>query len=135
MFDSRQYEFADMTAFMGNRDVTGFRGIKYTTKQEKEAFFAKGNEAHSIQRGNKSIEGEIYLSQSELEALTANGEDLLDLQLNITITYGNPSKGDMIVVDVIYGVEFTEEAKEMKQGDKFMEVTLPFIALKKEKKI
>jgi hypothetical protein len=25
---------------------------------------------------------------------------------------------------------FTEDAKEMKQGDKFMEVTLPFIALR-----
>ncbi len=67
--------------------------------------------------------------------MTADGEDLLDLQLNIVVTYGNPSKGDMIVTDVLYGVEFTEETKEMKQGDKFMEVTLPFIALKKEKKV
>lgn len=41
----------------------------------------------------------------------------------------------MIVTEIIYGVEFTEEPKEMKQGDKFMEITLPFVALKKEKKI
>lgn len=93
MFDSRQYEFADLTVFMGNRDVTGLRGLKYTTKQEKEPFYAKGNQPHSIQRGNRSIEGEISLSQSELEALTANGEDLLDLQINITAVYGNPSRG------------------------------------------
>ena len=120
---------------MGNRDVTGVRSVKYTSKQEKEALHAKGNEPHSIQRGNRTYEGEFGLTQSELEALTANGEDLLDLQLTAIITYGNPSKGDMVVTDVLYGVEFTEETKGMQQGDKYMDITIPFLFLKKEKKV
>ena len=36
MFNSREYEWADLTFLLGGKDLTGFRGIKYTIKQEKE---------------------------------------------------------------------------------------------------
>lgn len=135
-FNSRQYEFADVTVYMGNRDVTGLRAIKYASKQEKELLHGKGNKPMSIQKGNKTYEGEIGLLQSELEALeVAGGGSILDLELTIVVNYGNPSKGDMIKTDVLTGVQFTEESRELKQGDKFMEVTLPFIFLEKQPKI
>ncbi|MCC8154686.1 MAG: hypothetical protein LIP01_11050 [Tannerellaceae bacterium] len=133
MFNSRQYEYADITVFMGNRDITGLRSIKYTSKQEKEAIYGKGNMPLSIQKGNKSFEGEIGLLQSELEALTGDGQSLLDLEFKIVVTYGNPSNGDTLVIDELIGVQFTEETKEMKQGDKFMEITLPIMFLNKRK--
>lgn len=133
MFNSRQYEWADITVFAGNRDVTGIRSIKYAVKQEKELLHAKGNKAISIQKGNITNEGEIGLLQSELEALeVAAGGSILDLELTIVVNYGNPSKGDMIKTDELIGVQFTEETREMKQGDKFMEITLPFIFLDKK---
>ena len=47
--------------------------------------------------------------------------------------YGNPAKGDAIVTDKLIGCQFTEEPRELKQGDKFMEITLPFIFLDKKK--
>lgn len=135
-FNSRQYEFADITVFMGNRDVIGLRAIKYTSKQEKELLHGKGNKPMSIQKGNKTYEGEIGLLQSELEALeVAGGGSILDLELTIVVNYGNPSKGDMIKTDVLTGVQFTEEPRELKQGDKFMDITLPFIFLEKQPKI
>lgn len=133
MFNSRQYEFADMTVFMGNRDVTGIRSTKYTAKQEKEAVYGKGNMPLSIQKGNKSFEGEIGLLQSELEAMTSGGRSVLDLEFKIVVTYGNPSNGDALVIEELIGCQITEETKEMKQGDKFMEVTLPFVFLYKNK--
>ncbi len=135
MFNSRQYEFADITVFMGGRDVTGLRSIKYTAKQEKEAVHGKGNMPLSIQKGNKTYEGEVGLLQSELEALTVGGRSVLDLEVTIAVTYGNPTNGDMVVTEILQGVQFTEESKEMKQGDKFMEVTLPIIFLRKDKKV
>lgn len=132
-FDSRQYEWSDVTVFAGGRDITGIRSIKYGGKQEKEGAYGKGNKAHSIQRGNKEYEGEIGVLQSELEALeVAAGGDILDLQLTVIVSYGNPTKGDMVKTDRLIGVEFTEEIREMKQGDKFMEVTLPIIFLDKK---
>jgi hypothetical protein len=131
MFDSRQYEFADITLEAGGRVVTGCRGVKYTSKQEKELVYAKGNEPQHIQKGNISYEGEFTLLQSELETLRALGKgSILGLRLDATVVYGNPTNGDIAVTDKIRGLEFTEDAKEMKQGDKFMEVSLPWICLR-----
>jgi hypothetical protein len=128
--NGRQYEFADLTLYLGGRDVTGFRGIKYTSKQEKEVLYGKGNRGMSIQKGNISHEGEVSLTQSELETLKALGKgSVLGLNLNAVVAYGNPANGDVLITDKIVGLQFTEEAKEIKQGDKFMEVTLPFICL------
>lgn len=131
MFNSRQYSYADITLELGGRIVTGARGIKYDSKMEKELVYAKGNEPQHIQRGNVSYEGELTILQSELETLRLLGQgSVLNLRLDATVVYGDPSKGDTLVVDKIRGLEFTEDGKEMKQGDKFMEVTLPFIALR-----
>lgn len=135
MFNSRQYEFADIIVYAGGRDITGIRSIKYTAKQEKEAIYGKGNKPLSIQKGNKSYEGEIGLLQSELEALElAAGGSILDLELIIVVSYGNPTKGDMIKTDNLIGCQFTEDPREMKQGDKFMDGTLPFVFLDKQPK-
>lgn len=136
MFNSREYEWADLTFLLGGKDLTGFRGIKYTTKQEKELVYGKGNMPIAIQKGNKSIEGEITILQSELETmrLQSGTDSILDLQLDGVVCYGNPANGDVLVTDVVQGIQFTEEPKELKQGDKFMEITLPFIALRVTKK-
>jgi hypothetical protein len=130
-FNSRQYEWADVTAVIGGRDVTGIKGVKYSEKVEKEPLYAKGRHPHSIQTGNVSIEGEFTLLQSELIALEqAGGGSILGLNLDAVIQYGDPSAGDTPTTDRIVGVSFTEAPKELKQGDKFMEVTIPFVALR-----
>lgn len=136
MFNSREYEWADLTFLLGGKDLTGFRGIKYSIKQEKEVVYGKGNMPIAIQKGNKSIEGEITVLQSELETLRLQDKDnsILNLQLDAVVCYGNPLNGDVLITDVIQGIQFTEEPKELKQGDKFMEITLPFIALRVSKK-
>lgn len=127
-FNSREYEYADVSLVMAGRLVTGMRGVDYTSSQEKEALYAKGNKPHAIQRGNKSYTGNITLLQSELEALErAAGGDALDASFDIIVAYGNPSKGDVIKFDLLKGCEITEIPKGLKQGDKFMEINLPLI--------
>lgn len=133
MFNTREYEWSDINVVMAGRNVTGFRAVSYTSKQEKEALYAKGNKPHSIQRGNKSYEGSISLVQSEYEALKqAAGGDILDASIDLVVSYGNPTKGDTIVTDLLQGVEFTDDKTEWKQGDKFQEKELPFIFLDKK---
>ena len=128
MVNTREYEWSDVSVVLAGRPVTGLRGVKYSAKQEKELLHAKGNKPHSIQRGNKTYEGEITLLQSEYEALKqASGGDILDASLDIVAAYGNPTAGDVITTDVLVGVEFTEDNTEWKQGDKFQEKTLPFL--------
>lgn len=130
MFDSRQYEWADVTLILGGRDVTGVRGVKYEKAIEREAVYAKGRKAHSIQSGNEAVTGEIKLLQSEYEALIASGRgSILGLSLDALVAYGNPLNGDAMLTDRIEGIRFTSEPDEMNQNDKFQEITLPFLAL------
>ena len=130
MVNTREYEWSDVTVVLAGRLVTGIRGVKYSAKQEKELLHAKGNKPHSIQRGNKTYDGEITLLQSEYEALKkASGGDILDASMDIVAAYGNPNAGDTITTDMLIGVEFTEDNTEWKQGDKFQEKTLSFIYL------
>lgn len=133
MLNTREYEWSDVTVVLAGRLVTGLRGVKYSAKQEKELLHAKGNKPHSIQRGNKSYDGEVTLLQSEYEALKqASGGDILDASVDIVASYGNPTVGDVITTDVLIGVEFTEDNTEWKQGDKFQEKTLPFLFIDKK---
>lgn len=133
MVNTREYEWSDVTVVLAGRLVTGLRGVKYSAKQEKELLHAKGNKPHSIQRGNKTYDGEITLLQSEYEALKqASGGDILDASVDIVAAYGNPTAGDVITTDVLIGVEFTEDNTEWKQGDKFQEKTLPFLFIDKK---
>jgi hypothetical protein len=135
-FNSREYEWADLTLILGGRDVTGIRGIKYSEKMEREAIYAKGRDAHSIQSGNSAVEGEVTMLQSEYEALVlSGGGSILSLSLDALVAYGNPLNLDMIITDRIVGLRFTETSKELKQGDKFMEISLPFIALRVQNQV
>lgn len=127
-YNSREYEWADVTVIIGGRDITGITGVKYTEKIERESIYAKGRNPHAIQSGNRSIEGEVTMLQSEYEALTEAGKgSVLSLAVDIEVSYGNTP--DPIKTKRLEGVRFTEAAQELKQGDKHMEITLPFIAL------
>lgn len=129
-FNSREYEWADVSVVAAGRMITGIRGVAYTPSQEKEALYGKGNKPHSIQRGNKTFAGSIRLLQSELEALElAAGGDALDISFNIVVAYGNPAKGDVITTDLLVGCEITEIPKGLNQNDKFMEIELPLVML------
>ena len=115
--------------------VTRARGIKFMIKQEKEYLHARGSNPHAIQTGNKTPEGELTLLQSEVEALQSGlepDEDLTDLT-NFDIVISFVKKGDPIVKSyILKGCQFTEDNREMKQGDKFMEITLPIMFLRRE---
>ena len=131
MFDSREYEFADITLVLSGGDVVALREIQYTEKQEKELVYAKGNQPHSIQKGNFAYEGTLKVLQSDYEAIVEQGKgSVLNIETDILCAYGNPTNGDVIVTDRISKLQFTEAKKGMKQNDKFMEVELPFIFLR-----
>jgi len=133
MFDTREYEWSDVSILIGTRVLVGARGVKYNTTQAKTAIYGKGNEPYAIQKGNKSHAGELTVNMSELLALQEESptKSILDLQINITVCYGNPLKGDIMHTDKLLGVQFTDEPQEIKQGDDHSEHTLPFIFLRK----
>ena len=130
-FDTREYEWNDISLYIGNVDITGFVNIKYLRKQEKEVRYAKGNTGYSVQFGNISIEGSFTVYQSVKEALNAAGIiDLLSIRnIMAIVQYGNPSTGMPMMTKTIRGISFTSIPDEWSQGDKFQKSELPFLAL------
>lgn len=132
MFNSKEYEWSNVQVLLLGRPVTGVRGVTYSEDQEKEPVYAAGNKPRAIQKGNKTYAGSISILQSELEALyqaAGVNKGLVDIPpFDIVVAYV-PEGSSIIVTDIIKNAEFTKSEKSMKQGDKFMEVELPFVAL------
>ncbi len=128
-FNSREYEWADVTVVAAGVDLLSIRAVKYKKKVEQEAVYAKGREPFAIQKGNASYEGELELLKSGFNALEdAAGGDITTARFDILVSYGNPLNGDVLRTDKILNVSIGENETASKQGDKFMPVTLPFMA-------
>lgn len=133
--NGREYEWADISILVGGVPIVGFRAVSYKREREKEAMFAKGRKAHSIQSGNETITGSITFTQSQMEALElATGGNILTAKVDIVVSYGSELNAKsvastVISTDIIVSAEFTEYEKGMSQGDPFMEIAMPFLAL------
>lgn len=131
-FNSKEYTFCDIVVIVLGRPVGTLRGIEYKVKKNKEALYAAGNKARSIQHGKREIEGTLTILQSDLIALDraaqeSGKKDCLDLDFDIVVSY----VGENLVVttDRIVTASLTDSSRSMKEGDLFMEVPLSFIAL------
>ena len=139
MFDSRQYEFADISVSLLGVTLSGLRGLTYKKSQDKEPVYGAGNQPLSIQRGNKKYEGQLMVLKSDYDAMDAAAvaagyEDITDVPGSlITITCLYEKDSGTTSTDTLINLEFTEAEDGMKQGDKFKEVALPFIFLRKKK--
>ncbi|MDB0601075.1 hypothetical protein PL373_07935 [Tenacibaculum maritimum] len=137
-FDSNDPEFAwaNVQVVRNNGLLTRIRGIKFSMKKEKEYLHARGDQAHAIQHGNKSGEGEIKLLQSELDKMQAGldfDEDITDIVNDtLIVSFVRKSAPTKIVTFILKGVEYTEDTRESNQGDKFSEISVPIMFLRRE---
>lgn len=138
-FDSREFEYADTSVSLLGIELSGLRGLTYKKSREKELVTGQGADPKAIQRGQKKYEGTLILLKSDYDALDAAAvaagyEDIVEVPgklINITCVY---DKGDGLVkTDNLFNCEFTEAEDGMKTGDKFKEVSLPFIFIRKTK--
>jgi len=133
-FDSKDCEWADMTVMVAGATLTKIRGVKYKASKEKHLLHAAGDEPISIQGGNRSYEGHIKVLKGALDdmnraAIAAGGDDILDLQFDIVVTY--KAKGTRALqTDTLINVEVKDFEKGWEQGAKSMDVTLPIVFMK-----
>jgi hypothetical protein len=137
-FDSREFEFADIKASVFGTELSGLRGLTYKESQEKEPVYGAGNRPKAIQRGNVKYEGNLSLLKSDYDALNsaaiaAGYNSIVDVpgdQVALTCVYQKDDNKAILSTVTLINVEFTEAEDGMKQGDKFKEVSLPFIFLR-----
>lgn len=133
-FDSKDCEWADMTVMFAGSPLTKIRGLKYKAAKEKQLLHAAGDEPISIQSGNRTYEGQIKVLKGAIDdmnraAIAAGGDDILDMQFDIIITY-KPRGSRPLQTDTLIGVEVKEFEKGWEQGAKNMDVQLPIVFLK-----
>lgn len=136
MADTREFEYADIKVKLLGAELDGFRGLTYKLSQEKELVYGQGNKAKAIQKGNEKNEGTLMMLKSDFDvlqgaAVSAGYQSLVKVPgklINIVCVY--QKKGDPIIqTATMLNVEFTDVEDGMKQGDKFKEISLPFICL------
>jgi len=133
-FDSREYQWSDTRVFLLGKELRGLRGLTYKKTVEKEPVYAQGSNPNSIQSGNKKYDGTLMLLKSEFDdlnraAIAAGFSDITEVpaeKINITCVYDR-GDGSPMQTASLFTVGFTEYDDGMKQGDKFKEVTMPFI--------
>lgn len=130
----REYGFVDIKVFILGAFILGLKEISYTAKRTQEHNHGAGAEPRGIQRGKRTYEGTLGITQSELESLiraakAQNYEDILDLDIDIVVSYA-PKYSNVITVDRIVGASFSEQPKGMKEGDMSSTHSLPFLAQK-----
>lgn len=125
--NTNEYAFSDVAVRFLDRTIAGFQGVSYKVTQNKVNIYGRGNKPVARGRGNKEYEGTVKVLQSELEALqiaAGKGSDICDiLPFDIVVTY--EVEGGQATTDTLKGCEFTEQAKELNQGDTHMEIELP----------
>ena len=133
-FDSKECEWADMTVIFSGSPLTKIRGIKYKASKDKQLLHGAGDEPISIQSGNRTYEGQIKVLKSAIDemnnaAVGAGGNDILDMQFDIVITY-KAQGARPLQIDTLSGVEVKDFEKGWEQGAKNMDVTLPIVFMK-----
>jgi hypothetical protein len=133
-FDSKDCEWADMTVMFAGSPLTKIRGVKYKASKEKQLLHAAGDEPISIQSGNRTYEGQIKVLKGAIDdmnraAIAAGGDDILDMQFDIVITY-KPKGTRPLQTDTLVSVEVKDFEKGWDQGAKNMDVTLPILFMK-----
>lgn len=126
-----EFEWSDVSTVVDGEDIEGLLGVEYTGKQDMEVSYGKGNKGRSIQKGNKSFEGKLKLTQSAAsQILNASGKKMLfDVgYVDIVVSYVRSEGGNM-ETDTLKRARFTEHPKAINQGDKKMEIEAPFVFL------
>lgn len=136
-FNSQEYTFADISIMVGGQVIANPTAIEYTETAKKTAIYGKSVYPVAIQRGQRSFSGSISMLQSDFETFLAlcPKRDLLSIKVDIVVVYGNPEKGDVIITDILQGVEFTESKKSLSNQDDNMTIQLPFICLNKKNQL
>jgi hypothetical protein len=134
--NSQELEWKHATLSLLGVVIIGLRGFKYKTSTDSEHLFAGGDQAVSIQTGNRKVDGSIKFLKSEIDRLNdaaqaAGYDDITQVPYQLIVAtflyktgFNRPQR-----TDVISGIKFTDLEKAMEQGAKSMDIEVPFLAM------
>jgi hypothetical protein len=136
-FNTKDCAWHNITITLLGRKIVGLRGFSFKKSIEKEHVYAAGQEPIDIQEGNKKYEGSLKMLKYELDllnqaALAAGFTDITEVPhtaITATVEYKKTITSTNETVTAV-GLAFTETDYKGEQNAKFMEVDLPFLAMR-----
>lgn len=119
------YGWSSVTVNILGVSVVGIQGIEYKDTEETDPVYGAGKAPVGVGVGNVKFEGKITLLMNEVEALikVSTTGRLQDIPLfDITVSY---LQGTAVMTHKLRGCKFTENAVNVKQGDKMIAVECP----------
>ncbi|MAX78904.1 MAG: hypothetical protein CL843_01865 [Crocinitomicaceae bacterium] len=127
LVNGTRHSWASVELNIMGRVVTGVTEISYSDTQTKENIYGAGKYPVARGRGNYEATASITLLSYEVDAIqTAAGEGkrLQDIEpFDIVVTYLKEGQSEL-VTHYIRDCEFTNNAREMAQGDTSISVSL-----------
>lgn len=131
--NKKEVEWADLSLAISGATVSKARGLTVALELDLEELFAAGNKAFSLQAGNQTASGSLKLLKGAVDDLwtasvAAGAPNPLFVEFDITATFKKyGTRGTWTCT--ILGARISKVEYSMMQGDKFMEIELPFKAL------
>lgn len=136
-FNTKDCAWSNITITLLGTKITGLRGFSFKKTVEKEHVYAAGDEPVDIQTGNKAYAGSLKMLKYELDKLNAAAQkagfvDITEVPhtaITIMTEFKKTIASSNEVLSTV-GAAFTEIDVKGEQNSKFMEVDLPFIAMR-----
>lgn len=127
-----EYSYAQITMLIGGVPVTGVAAINYDDDQEKMHNYGLGKAPVSRSYGKYTAKADVTLHASEVEGFTkvAPNRDILQIPPFDIIVTVLAVQGQAGFVHKIRNCEFTNNSREMKEGDQRFDVKLNLIVEK-----
>ncbi|MBT1702958.1 hypothetical protein [Chryseosolibacter indicus] len=136
-FNTKDCAWHNITLTLLGRKITGLRGFSFKKSIEKEHVYAAGQEPVDIQEGNKKYEGNLKMLKYELDLLNRAAQkagfvDITEVPHTAISAIVEYKKTVTSTNEIITGVgmAFTEMDYKGEQNAKYMEVDLPFLAMR-----
>ncbi len=123
-----EYGWADIVCAINGVPITGITAISYSDKQDMENIYGAGRYPVAYGKGRITPTAKITLLASEVLAIQSqspNGRIQDIAPFDITVTY-LPDSG-VIHTDKIRNCLFTENKRDVKEGDKYIGVELELL--------
>lgn len=132
-FDRKEVEWADLDISFSGAKVGKARGLTARIEIDLEHLFAAGNRTISIQAGNESTSGMLKVLKQAVDdiwaaSIAAGARNPLYIEFDIVGSFKGVGTRPLKTL-IIAGCRISAVEYNMSQGDKFMEIELPFLAL------
>ncbi len=129
LINGTRHSWASIRAEILGRTVTGITAVSYEDKQEKVNNYGAGPYPVSRGLGNYEATATVTLHAYEVEAIEASlppGMRIQDIgPFDIVVTYLN--KSNQVTTHTLRNVEFTNNKRDLSQGDTVIEVECELI--------